>query len=138
MVSRTLLAGCIVAGLALAGCGAESDSDEDQIRAVAERAAEAVADQDAAELCDVLYTVELEAALTKAGQHKSCEEVMTPQLADQTEEERSDADSFEVVTIKVDGDRAVAEVKTDDGRGEEATFRQQQGEWRLYGANVIE
>jgi pSer/pThr/pTyr-binding forkhead associated (FHA) protein len=129
-----------IAGLAVliffgAG-GSGGGSDEDQVKEVAETAAAAVADRDAGKLCDVISTVELERAAKASGQELECERLIQPALDDLNDEEIADAESFEVVSVQVDGDRATAKVKTDDDE-DEATFRKEDGDWKFVGSDAL-
>lgn len=129
MRRRSLLAVAIV----LAGCGSsgQAGGDEDQIKEVARTAAEAVATRDAAKLCEVLDT-------TKLDEGASCEDLAQQALFDdQSAEEKADAESFEVISVKIDGDEATAQVRTHNDEAD-ATFRKVDGEWKFVGSPALE
>ena len=125
--------GLLVVATLLAGCGSsgQAGSDEDQIKEAARTAAEAVATRDAAKLCEVLDT-------TKLDEGASCEDLAEQALFDdQSAEEKADAETFEVVSVKVDGDEATAQVRTHNDEAD-ATFLKVDGEWKLVQSAALE
>ncbi|MDQ3644393.1 MAG: nuclear transport factor 2 family protein [Actinomycetota bacterium] len=120
-------AACLTALLCaalLAACGGGSESDEDQVRAVVQEFGEAANDKDAGAICGLVVSKELkdeedcEKQADREGQIGGLEAV----------------DDIEVSDIKIDGDRATAQIKatvggkTDAGPGK---FRKVDGEWKL-------
>ena len=106
----------------LAACG--SSSDEDQIRDVVQKFAEAANDKDAGAICGQVVSEAFE-------DQEQCKK--------QADKEGSigelgSVEDFEVSDIKVDGDTATAQIKatvggeTDEGPGK---FRKVDGEWKL-------
>lgn len=157
--SRLALASVTAAAVLLGACGSGEDSKPSaprpesaaqQIRAVGKQAAAAVAAQDAAKLCAVTDTKtleervrdsdydELKELMRARGSVAVCELLARQLIFDQQNaEERADAESFEIVSVKVEGDEATAEVRTHNDRTD-ATFKRVDGEWKFISSTALE
>ena len=116
------------------GRSGQAGGDEDQIKEVARTAAEAVATRDAAKLCEALDT-------TKLDEGASCEDLaqqalLTAEL-NRRRRKAEIAESFEVISVKIDGDEVTAQVRTHNDEAD-ATFRKVDGEWKFVGSPALE
>src|SRR3712207_2179463 len=95
-----------VALLALAGCGGgdEGVPAEQQVRMTLEGYAQAFANRDYQALCQVYFDRELVAGLEKRG--LKCETALKPEVTTLRDPK------IEVRAVRVDGDRATADVHT--------------------------
>jgi ketosteroid isomerase-like protein len=119
---------CLAAALALVapGCG-ESESEDDRVRDVLAKLADATAKKDYARLCDEVFAPELLKRVSRAG--ATCQDALRAGL----NEVRSPKLVVRRVTVK--GDRAQATVRT-SATGQAASndvvnLAKTRGEWRV-------
>lgn len=126
------IAAAVLVALALAGCGKEARTPADDVRATLESFARAIAARDYQALCDRFFAPALVAAVERAG--LPCEAAIRPEFG-ATEEP-----TLEIRSIKVDGDKAQAEVHTDAANQEPAdatvALVRVEGRWRI--ASLVE
>jgi hypothetical protein len=135
---RTLsLALLATAALGVVGCGGDDSGgggdDESQIRDVVRNYAAAIADKDGDTACGFLTEsarkqVEAAGAALDAD---GCGEVMEKVTAQASDADRQQLKDAEVVSVKVDGDRATVQVKAGDETGDPSTLIKEDGEWRI-------
>jgi hypothetical protein len=156
-IGRDLTSLAAAACLLVAGCGDDDDkgseskaSPEDQIRSVLSTAADAFASQDAATFCKISDTSDLaehvresnrqdlKELLDTEGPAAVCEQLADEVLFDDVSaEEKADAESLKVVSVKITGNEATAEVRTRNDETD-ATFRRVGGEWKFVQSTALE
>jgi hypothetical protein len=135
-VTYVLAVATAAAVLAVGGCG-EEESDEAQIRSVARDAAAAKAARDVGRFCEEISETVFAEREQISGKPAVCEEVLREQVEEPSDEELKDAETFEVVSVTVDGAKATAKVRTYNGN-DEAYFVKEDREWKLIGSNALE
>lgn len=124
MRNRALLPALLTAvALGVSACGGGGDSDEDQIRSVADEFTEAVRDKDAGRFCDSVVTEQIPDG-------KKCED----EVSGQDFESIPKVEDVKVSEIKVKGDTATAKVAaTVEGKEmkDDGSFKKVDGDWKL-------
>jgi hypothetical protein len=126
---RPALLAAVVAASAL-GFG-PCKSDEDKVEDTVKDFASAIVDENYGEACDLL-TEDAQDSLAEAAEEndrddESCEGELERDL---TDEEREVFEDIEVSNVEIDGDRATADVKSDEGE-EETKLKKEDGDWKL-------
>jgi len=75
--------------------------------------------------------------LDEEGPQALCVDVAKLKLNDLNAEEKADAESFEIVSLKIKGDTAAAEVRTHNDKTD-ATFRRVEGQWKFVRSTALE
>jgi hypothetical protein len=135
---RTLsIAVLATASMGVAACGGDDSGgggdDQSQIRDVVTNYAAAIADKDGDTACGFL-TESARKQVEAAGEAldaDGCGEVMEKVTAEASDEDRQDLKDAEVVSVKVDGDRATVQVKAGEDTGDPSTLIKEDGEWRI-------
>lgn len=136
MVVRPCIAA--LAAVALAGCGAAADSDEEfaagpqrDVAAVVEELQDKALRREATDICTDLLTVELARRIAQAQRTQTCEGGLDPILDD------VDAVELTVDGVKVAGANATAEVLSegagDSERRDRFALRRVGANWRIDG-----
>jgi hypothetical protein len=136
--ARTLsLALLTTAAIGVAGCGGDDSGgggdDESQIRDTVTNYAAAIADKDGDKACGFLTKSAREQveAAGKAMDAGDCGEVLEQATEQASDEDRDQLKDVEVVSVKVDGDRATVQVKAGDDTGDPSTLLEEDGEWKI-------
>jgi hypothetical protein len=136
--ARTLsLALLTTAAIGVAGCGGDDSGgggdDDSQIRDTVTNYAAAIAEKDGDKACDFLTKSAREQveAAGKAMDAGDCGEVLEQATEQASDEEREQLKDVEVVSVKVDGDRATVQVKAGDDTGDPSTLVKEDGEWKI-------
>jgi hypothetical protein len=118
--------------VALAACGDDSPSDEEQVREQIEGLASAVAAQDDSGFCEHVD----QSGLPDAA---DCEQLAAEELGDQTDSERLAAETLEVREVEIADDGATARVATDaEEDAGTIELRRVDGDWKVSYLGVLE
>ena len=125
------LAGALIVGVSVSGCGS---SDEEQVRGAVRDYFAAVVDGDWDRACELSAT-EVRADLERIDGGTTCERAMdlAYRLDERGRRQLRERFAFEVVAVRVEGDRArvrLREALTPDGEPT-AELRREEGDWRI-------
>jgi hypothetical protein len=127
--SATALAAALILCLALAGCGGGGGDDTEQVSDVVRSFVDAGNHRDAAAACALLARQQLQ-AMRKVGGGGDCATVVGSLLTG-----ASGNTSVKIDQVRVDGDRATADVTVRQGdgppRSSSLLLVREDGEWRL-------
>jgi hypothetical protein len=133
---RTLsLALLTAAAVGVAGCGGDDSGgdDEAQIKDVVTSYAAAIADKDGDKACGFL-TDSAREQVEKAGEAlkaDGCADVMEKVTEEASDDDRDQLKDIEVTSVKIDGDRAVVQVKAAGETGDPSTLVKEDGDWKI-------
>jgi stage V sporulation protein SpoVS len=133
-VRRGVASALVLAALALAACGGEDSTanEEAAVRSTVKDLYGAFADKDADGVCGVLTRRQREAVAKGAGATTSgsCEQVMGVALNFVGGKGLEDADQAKVTKVSIDGEKATATVDF-KGKPGELGLAKEGGEWRI-------
>jgi hypothetical protein len=138
--ARTLsLAILATAALGVVGCGGDSGGDdESQVKDVVTSYANAIADRDGDKACGYMTEAaqkQVEAA-GKALGADGCGEVIEKVTEDASDKEKDQLKDIEVTSVKIDGDRAVVQVKAAGETGDPSNLVKEDGDWKIDADNA--
>ena len=116
----------LLAGIVSGGCGDDkmspAETSKDQVTAVITSLGESARDGDGAKICNELFTSNLKISVAKASKKTCAREVGDNIFSSET--------SFDVKSVKVDGDTATATVTDQKDRTSDLVLFNESGGWR--------